>query len=117
LTVRQVACQIYKQEIAAIAGKTANGAKPGEQAFMSAFQGSVTELLANLDGDQKLELEKTREEWTKEGYPIDVRRKTAEKKAHRSIQQVADSHYKDMGMRMVVWEFHENTAGMKLFQL
>jgi hypothetical protein len=73
--------------------------------------------LANLDRDEILELEKTRDEWIKEGYPIDIRRKTAENKVHHSIQHVADSHYKDMVMRMVVWKFHKNIAGMKLFQL
>lgn len=117
MTVRQVACQVYKKEIAEIAGKTTNGAKPGDQAFMSAFQGSVTELLASLDGDEILELQATRDEWMKEGNPIELRRKIAEKKAHSSIQKLAESDYKEMGMRMVVWEFHENTSGMKLFQL
>ena len=84
---------------------------------MSVFQGSVTELLANLDEDEILQLHATRDKWIKEGNPIELRRKTAEKKAHHSIQQLAKSDYKEMGMRMVVWEFHENTTGMKLFQL
>jgi hypothetical protein len=117
LTIRQVACHVYKQEIAAIAGERANGEKPGGQTYMAGFQGSVNEFMNGLDEDQLMELEQKRAEWMKKSYPIDLQQKTAERLAHSSIQESAVSQYKEMGMRSVVWEFHENRAGTKLFQL
>jgi hypothetical protein len=84
---------------------------------MSAFQGSVTEFMETLNEDQLLELEKTRAEWMNRGRPIEHQRKTAERMARISLQASAESQYKDMGMRSVVWEFHENKEGTKLFQL
>jgi len=84
---------------------------------MAGFQGSVNEFMNGLDEDQLMELEQKRAEWMKKSYPIDLQRKTAERLAHSSIQESAVSQYKEMGMRSVVWEFHENKAGTKLFQL
>jgi hypothetical protein len=117
LSIRQVACHIYKEEIAAIAGAKANGAKPGEQTYMSGFQGAVTSFLETLDEEKMFSLEEKQSEWKKKGYPIDYQRKTAEMSAHSRLQESAESQYKELGMRSVVWEFHENKAGTKLFQL
>jgi hypothetical protein len=117
LTIRQVACHVYKEEIAAIAVERANGGKPGEQSYMSTFQGSVTSFLETLNEDQLFDLELKRAEWINKSYPIDVQRKTAERSAIGYLQESAESQYKEMGMRSVVWEFHENKAGIKLFQL
>ncbi|KAF8800968.1 hypothetical protein BYT27DRAFT_7262523 [Phlegmacium glaucopus] len=33
------------------------------------------------------------------------------------LEKSAQTQYNELGMRSVVWEFHENRAGMKLFQL
>jgi hypothetical protein len=117
LTVRQVACHIYKEEIAVIAGERANGAMPGEKAYMAGFQASVNEFMEGLDEEQILDLEFKRAEWGNKSYPIDLQRKTAERSAHSCLQESAKSQYKEMGMRSVVWEFHQNKAGTKLFQL
>ena len=117
MSIRQVACHVYKDDIAEIAERRANGAKPGEQDYLSAYQGAVTEFMGTLNEDERLELETKRAEWMNESHPIDLQRKTAERMARSSLQASAESHYKEMGMRSVVWEFHENKAGIKLFQL
>lgn len=116
-TVRHVACHVYKDQIAEIAGERSNGAKPGEQSYMSAYQGSVNAFMEKLNEDQILELEVKRAEWMNNSYPIDLQRKTAERLARITLERSAESQYKEMGMRSVVWEFHENKAGTKLFQL
>ena len=84
---------------------------------MSAFQGSVSAFMEKLDDDKVLELEEKRAEWLNKSFPIEVQRKTAERSAHAHLQESAESQYKEMGMRSVVWEFHENKAGAKLYQL
>jgi len=84
---------------------------------MSAYQGSVNAFMEKLDEDQILELEVKRAEWMNNSYPIDLQRKTAERLARITLERSAESQYKEMGMRSVVWEFHENKAGTKLFQL
>jgi hypothetical protein len=110
-----VACHIHKDQIAVISG--ASGAKPGEQRYLSIFQGAVSQFMETLDEEKILHLEVKRAEWKKNSYPVDLQRKTAERSAHSSLQETAESQYKEMGMRSVVWEFHENKAGIKLFQL
>jgi hypothetical protein len=117
LNVRQVACHVYKDEIAEIAGERANGAKPGQQSYMSAFQGSVTAFMETLNEKDVLDLELKRAEWMKESYPIDVQRKTAEKSAHRYLKESAEIQFREMGLRSVIWTFHENKDGLKLFQM
>ena len=117
MTVRQVACHIHKEEIAEIAVGRANGAKPGGKDYMAGFQGAVSEFMAGLDEDQKMELEVKRSEWVTESYPIELQRKNADKLAHNWLEQSAKSQYQEMGMRSVVWEFHQNRAGTMLFQL
>jgi hypothetical protein len=84
---------------------------------MSGFQGSVTAFLDTLNEDQRMDLEVKRAEWKNASYPIDLQRKTAERLALSSLLESAESQYKEMGMRSVVWEFHENKAGVKLFQM
>jgi hypothetical protein len=84
---------------------------------MSTFQGAVTEFLSGLGEDQVLELGNERAKWMNETHPIDVQRKAAERMGRSYLQTSAETQYKEMGMRSVVWEFHENKAGVKLFQL
>ena len=84
---------------------------------MATFQGSVNQFMGKLDEDQILELELKWAEWMNKSYPIDLQQKTAERLAHSCLRESAESQYKEMGMRSVVWEFHENKTGTKLFQM
>lgn len=108
---------MYKEEIATIAGRRADGAMPGEQTYLPAFQGAVTEFMEGLDDEQISELESKRAEWINTGHPIEVQRKMADAMGRGFLQSSAETQYKEMGMRSVVWEFHENKSGTKLFQL
>lgn len=72
--------------------------------------------MEKLNEDQILELERQRVEWMNQSYPIDIQRRTADKLGV-VLQESAESQYKEMGMRSVVWEFHQNKAGMKLYQM
>jgi hypothetical protein len=73
--------------------------------------------MKGLNDDEVLDLDAERKEWIKECHPIDVQRKAADKMGLLTLRKSAASQYKEMGMRSVVWEFHENRAGTKLFQL
>jgi hypothetical protein len=84
---------------------------------LSAYQGALSEFMKGLNDDQILELDKERTEWITESHPIEVQRKTADRMGQSFLQTSAEKQYKEMGMRSVVWEFHENRAGTKLFQL
>ena len=108
---------MFKEEIAEIAIRNANGSKPGEQGYISTFQGSVTQFLKGLGEEELLDLDNERAKWITETHPVNVQRKTAERMGHSYLQTVAETQYKEMGMRSVIWEFHENKAGVKLFQL
>lgn len=73
--------------------------------------------METLDEDKMFQLENERAEWLTTGYPVEQQRKTADRLARSSLQTTAERQYREMGMRSVVWEFHENKAGTKLFQL
>lgn len=117
MTARQVASHIYKEEIAEIARRISNGSKPGEINYLSAYQGAVSELIKGLDEEQVSKLDKRRAEWINESFPIDVQRKTADRMGSVFLRKSAETQYKEMGMRSIVWEFHENKVGSKLFQV
>ena len=117
MSVRQVVCHKYKEEIASIAKRRANGAKPGEKSYLGVFQGAVTEFITGLDEEVVFELENKRAEWVNNSQPVDHQRKAAERNGRSYLQKSAELQYNQMGMRSVVWEFHENKAGTKLFQL
>lgn len=97
-------------------GERANGAKPGEHTYMAAFQGGVSAFIDTLDKKQILDLERKRADWMKLSYPIDVQRKKSER-GHLYLKESAESLFKETGMRLAIWEFHENKDGRRLFQL
>jgi hypothetical protein len=115
-SIKQVACHVYKAEIAAIASRRANGAKPGTQQYMPIFQAAINEFMETLDEDALLALEHERADRMNAGQPIEIKRKTAERMGHSYLEKSAKSQYDEMGMRSIVWEFHENKAGTRLFQ-
>jgi hypothetical protein len=117
VSLRQVVCHEYKDEIASIAKRRASGAKPGEKEYLGVFQGAVTEFITGLDEEEVFELENKRAEWVNNSQPVEHQRKTAERNGRSYLQKSAELQYKQMGMRSVVWEFHENKSGTKLFQL
>jgi len=117
VSLRQVACHIYKREICAIASKRANGAEAGTPEFMSACQAAITEFMSGLDEERRSALEVERLEWQKRGQPPEVQRRMAERLAHTYFEKSVQVQYNDMGMRNIVLESHRNKAGMKLFQL
>jgi len=72
--------------------------------------------MAELDEEHLLALENERADWQNNGQPTEVKRKTAERMGHTYLEKSAQVQYKEMGMRSIVLEFHQNKAGMKLFQ-
>jgi len=117
VSIKQVACHKYKSEIATIATERANGARPGSQEWLPVFQGAVDEWVSGLDEAALAELETMRADWISRGQPVEVKRKTAERMGETYIEQMATVLYKEMGIRFVLCEWHENKAGTKLFQM
>jgi len=116
-SLKQVACHVYKTEIAAIASRRANGARPGTQQYMPIFQAAITEFMATLDEDALLALETERANRISGGQPTEIKRKTVERMGHSYLEKSAKVQYDEMGRRLVVWSFHENKAGTRLFSL
>jgi hypothetical protein len=84
---------------------------------MQTFQAAVEEFIGTLNEDEILELEEIRANWMSQGQPAELKRKTAERMGGSYLEQSAAVQFKTMGMRSIIWEFHENKAGTKLFQL
>ena len=93
-SLKQVACHVYKAEIAVIASRKANGARPGTQQYLPIFQSAVNEFMAMLDSKALLALENEQAEWMASGQPIDIKRRTAEKMGHSYLEKVSWVLYK-----------------------
>jgi len=117
VSLKQVACHIFKAEIAAIAAERANGARPGTTGYLPVFQGAVETFMTNLTPDQKDILEAEHATWNSEGHPDAVKRKTVERNGRTYLRQTAEVLWREMGMKPLIWEYHVNKAGQKLFQL
>jgi hypothetical protein len=116
ISLKQVACHEYKADIAEIATRL-SGAEAGEQPYISVFQAAINELMESLDEDQIARLEETRANWLSRGQPREQQRKAAEKMGRHYLQEASRVQFNNFGMRAVVFEFHENRAGTKLFQM
>jgi hypothetical protein len=116
-SLKQVACHVYKQEIAAIASQRANGARPGTQEYMPIFQGAVNEFMATLDEEALVALENEHADRIIGGQPIEIKRKTVERLGHSYLEKSAHMQYNEMGRRLLFWDFHENKAGIRLFSV
>jgi hypothetical protein len=116
-SLKQVACHVYKKEIAAIASRRANGARPGTQQYMPIFQAAINEFMETLDEDALVALENEWADRVIAGQPTEIKRKTAERMGQSYLDQSAKVQYNEMGRRLLVWEFHENKAGTRLFSL
>lgn len=51
------------------------GLKRGDKAYPGLYQQAVTEVMGQLDADEKAEMAKTRDEWQETGPPLDIRLK------------------------------------------
>ena len=116
-SLKQVACHIYKKEIAAIASRRANGARPGTQQYMPIFQAAINEFMETLDENAIVALENERADRMIAGQPTEIKRRTVERMGHSYLDKSAKVQYDEMGRRLIVWEFHENKAGTRLFSL
>lgn len=116
ISLKQVACHEYKSDIATIAARL-SGEEAGKQGYIQVFQAAVQEFMETLDDDAIAQLEVIRANWMSRGQPQELQRKAAEKMGRHFLQQSSRVQFNTFGMRMVVFEFHENKAGTKLFQM
>jgi len=73
--------------------------------------------MENLDDDAIAELEEIRANWMSRGQPWELQRKAAEKMGRQYLQQSSRVQFDNFGMRGLIFEFHENKARTKLFQM
>lgn len=116
-SLKQVACHVYKAEIADIASRKANGAKPGSQKYMEVFQSAVNDFMETLDEEALMELEQERADRILGGQPTEIKWKTVERLGHTYLENAAHMQYREMGRRVITWDMHENKAGVRLFSL
>ena len=116
ISLKQVACHEYKSDIAEIATRL-SGTEGGKQGYIPFFQAAVNEFMETLDDDAIAKLEEIRANWMSRGQPRELQRKAAEKMGRQYLQQSSRVQFDNFGMRGVIFEFHENKAGTKLFQM
>ena len=73
--------------------------------------------METLDDDEIAKLEEIRATWMSRGQPRELQRKAAEKMGRHYFQQSSRVLFNGFGTRQVIFEFHENQARTKLFQM
>ena len=84
---------------------------------MPIFQAAINEFMETLDEDALVALENEQADRVIAGQLTEIKRKTAERMGQSYLDQLAKVQYNEMGRRLLVWEFHENKAGTRLFSL
>ncbi|KAF8816369.1 hypothetical protein BYT27DRAFT_7208515 [Phlegmacium glaucopus] len=97
MSLKQVTCHVYKAEIASIAERRANGAKPGSQEYFPFFQGAITEFMDGLDEESRARLEDERDKWLSGVHPLEVKRKAAQGMGQSFLEKSAQTQYNENG--------------------
>lgn len=84
---------------------------------MPIFQAAINEFMETLDENAIVALENERADRMIAGQPTEIKRRTVERMGHSYLDKSAKVQYDEMGRRLIVWEFHENKAGTRLFSL
>ncbi|KIM34589.1 hypothetical protein M413DRAFT_413029, partial [Hebeloma cylindrosporum] len=116
-SLKQVACHVYKTQIAAIAATRANGARAGTTGYLPVFQGAVNSFIETLNPKQLAELETEKRNWEVKGHPDEMKQKAAENNGLTYLRTCAETQFREMGMRSITWECHKNKAGDTLVQM
>lgn len=94
-----------------------SGTEVGKQGYISVFQAAVTKFMETLNEDAIAKLEEIRANWLSWGQPCQLQRKAAEKMGRNYLQQSSKVQLNSFEMQSIVFEFHENQAGTKFFQM
>ena len=73
--------------------------------------------METLNKDAIAKLEEIRANWLSWGQPCQLQRKAGEKMGRNYLQQSSKVQLNSFGMQSIVFEFHENQAGTKFFQM
>ena len=111
-----MACHEYKADIAQIA-RPLSGTTAGKQGYIAVFQTAINKFMETLDDDGITKLEELQAMWLSQGQPRELQRKAAKKMGRHYLQESSKVQFNTFGMRAVVFEFYENQAGMRLFQM
>jgi len=115
--LQQVLSHGYKAEISAIAAELASGAQSGSRKHFSSWTRAMEIFKANMSAADLAAAEAERTNWQQKGVPVDVQRMNAMKYGQKTLADMANAHFKNIGMRKLVWEYHDNIQGKALFSM
>ena len=81
------------------------------------FSAAVNKSMETLDDNEITKLGELQAMWLSQGQPHELQRKATKKMGRHYLQESSKVQFNTFGMQAVVFEFHENQARMRLFQM
>lgn len=92
-----------------------NGARSGSRTHFSKYIRALGSFKSKMSRADLAAAEEERKVWQGQGVPEEVKRTHAVKHTRNVLQDAAHAQFKELGLRSLVWECHENNEGAKLF--
>lgn len=109
-----ISCK-YKAEINLIAAEMSNGARSGSRTHFGKYVKALGIFKSKMSKVDLDEAEKERKVWQEQGLPENVKRTNAMKHTRNVMKGTAETEFKELGVRKLTWEYHEDLEGGKLF--
>lgn len=115
VTLNQVISRKYKAEINIIAAEMSNGARSGSQTHFGKYVKALGIFKSKMSKADLAAAEEERKVWQEQGVPENVKRTNAMKHTRNVMKAASETEYKELGVRKLTWEYHEDLEGGKLF--
>jgi hypothetical protein len=133
VTLQEVIGRDYKTEITALASEMAGGAKNGSKEAFGNYRKALKSVMDSLPEDAMADAEVERKKWESEGKPDEVKIRfvkrclpcrerltlsirNVEKNGKKMFRATAEMQFNEFGVRGITWEYHDNKAGVKLYE-
>jgi hypothetical protein len=132
VTLQEVIGREYKKEVTALASEMAGGAKNGSQQAFGNYKKALKTFMDGLPEEARVHAEEERKRWEAEGKPEDIKIRFVvcwifasvvsshsshvEKYGKNYYRTTAEVEHREFGARRVLWEYHTNKAGAKLYE-
>jgi hypothetical protein len=117
VTIGQVIGRNRKAEVSALASEMAGGAAAGTQAYFAKYALAVKAIKDQMTKEELAAAEVERLAWEETGLPEDVKISNGLKYSKQAMYAQALSHFNEMGLRQLAWEYHLDKNGIAFYHL
>lgn len=103
--------------MSALASELAGGAPAGSQAYFSKYAVAVKAIKDQMSKEELAAAEAERLAWEEKGLPEEVKISNGLKYSKQVMYASALSHFNELGLRLLAWEYHLDKNGIAFYHL